>query len=248
MNIIEKLIKEKDELITVHHQKKDVSALKTTLSQLEDEDRHTKEDLNAVNYLLDLIEKHNIDELDNLKDEFIKHEHISKWLEKTKIVFEKLHLKNSDELNTSEKEFIRTEKTKLLKEHKRLEKQLSYLNKIIAKTKFLVADLKNSLSTDLTNGDNISAIGKKLIEKFGTKTTSTYTYTIGRKEIIKFLEETYSINGIKSKTLFDLLEDSKVVEFEVDNTNLNFSNYYNDDIGLGSDWVPLFGSWIFNSK
>jgi len=231
MKIIEKMMKEKDDLVTFYHQKKDFDSLKTSLSQLIEEHDHIKKDLNSVNYLLDLVEKHNINELESLTNEYMDHEHLTKWFEKIKISFEKLHLKNEVDLNISDKEFIKTEKSKLVVEKTHLEKHLSSLDGIIAKSRALVKNLSENFCSDLTTVDNIEAVGKKLMKKF--KGSLQATYSTGRKDIINFLESTYKINKIKSKELFDLLAYSGIIEYKIDDSNIDdiqYFDYYNEGI------------------
>ena len=243
---LEKLMKKKDETIIFHHKKKDIDALKKSLEEFEEEYDEVKNDFGTVNYLLNLVENHPTDNMDDITKEIVKHEHLNTWLEKTKTVFEKLHLRHADELNVSDKEFIKTEKAKLLSEHESLERQLHSLDLIMAKTKYMLTDLQENLCKDLTGGSDIEAVGKKLLEKFGKETKDT-TYTDGMNQVVKFLEDTYSVNKIKSNSLFDILENSKIIEYIVDTTTLENIEYYNYD-EIGTDWIQLWGTWKINLK
>jgi hypothetical protein len=244
MKLIKKLINEKNNQIIFHHQKKDIEALSRTLFELKIEQENIKEDLNSVNYLLDLISENSITELDNLTNEVVAHENFNKWIEQIKLELEKLYSKSSELIKQSDIEFINSEKIKLIAEQKRIEKQLSYLNAIISKTTILLKDLQENYCIDLTKGFNLAKVSKKLLIHFGKNTTLT-TYTSGRSEIINFLENTFSIDKKKSKQLFDLLEQCNVYKYVVDSTLLDIMYY--TDIG-NNNTVPLAGKWIMNTK
>ena len=243
MKIIEKLIEEKNKQIQFHHQKNDVEGLSKTLSELNVERNNLIEDLNSVNYLLDLISEHSIDELDNLTDELIEHENFSLWIEQIKFEFEKLYSNSSAEINQPNKAFIKSEKIKLISMQKKLENELSYFNSIVSKTKNLLNNLQENYCKDLTKGYNIAAVGEKLLNKFGKDSTIT-TYTGGRQKIMHFLEKTFSLDKRKSKQLFDLLEKCGVYNYVADLTAVG--NVYYADIS-NNKTIPMVGIWVINA-
>ncbi len=243
---LERVIQEKDGTIIFHHQKKDIDALKKLLKEFEEDHDKIKNNLVKVNYLLTLVEDHPADNTADVSKESVAREDLDRWLEKTKMIFERLYLKHPEELKVSDKELIRKEKIKLLSEHESLKRQLHSLDLIIAKTKFMVSDLQEDLCIDLTGGAGMEAVGRKLIEKFGEEIKDT-TYTDGRNSVVRYLEKSYSLNKIKSNSLFDILEDNKIVEYIIDThipVNIEYYNY--DKKGL--DWIQLMGTWKINIK
>ncbi|NOZ46262.1 MAG: hypothetical protein GXO79_05715 [Chlorobi bacterium] len=244
MKKFEKLINEKNKSIFFNHQKKDINALKNSLDQLKSEHDNVKEDLNTISYMLSLIDKHSFGNDIKTTNDIIEHNHISKWIKETKAAFEKLYLMNSEELKQSDKEFISAEKVKLTSEFNRLEKQLNYLDAIIAKTVILLQDLQENLCKSITKGYDLAAIGEKLLEKFGKKTDLTL-YSVGRKNFIKFIEDTFLINKIKSKEILDLLIERKVLDYVIDLSNIDVT-YYNNN-SESNNFIPVEGNWIINS-
>ncbi|WP_457609816.1 hypothetical protein [Lutibacter sp.] len=244
MTYFKKLIKEKDKSILFYHKKKDIKALELVLSELNKEHAALKENLNEVVYLLTLIDKHQIITTEKEVKQPSKHQkEIEKWLQSLKDIFEGFHNTSTEDLNKEEIDFIKLENAKLIEEKKNLEHQLKYLNDIISKTTVLLTDVRNEFCKKITNGYNIAAVTKKMVEKFGNKVVGTYTS--GRKEIILFLEEKFGINKINSKELIDLLEKSNTINFKIDIPE-NDVFYYYKDYGFADEFVPIIGAWHIN--
>ncbi len=245
MTYFKKLIEEKDKTITLSHQKKDIDVLEKVLIDLNNECTELKENFNNVTYLLDLIEKHQINVVNEKTKNIIagETEHLSIWLKNLKDIFEGLYKTPSKELSIDEIDFIKLEIPKLNDKKEKLNQQIRYLNNIIAKTSILLMDLRDESCKEISKGDNIVAVTQKMVTKFGDKIVGTYIF--GRKEIIKFLEKTFKINRINSKELIDLLEKCHAINFKIDIPE-NDVFYYYKDYGFADEFVPIIGAWNIN--
>jgi len=240
-------IKEKYEKIISHHQKKDIESLKNTLRELEEEHDKVKEDLDTVDYLLSLLERHG-DAGEGGSGEVTAPGHFASWARRLRKELEKIHLKEAEELTPGEKELIRSERPRLRSEHRRLEEERNYLDGLIAHSKVLLLDLQEKYCATLTNGYDITQTAQKLKDHFGSK-LETISYYGGRDQIIRFLEETFSLNRITSKKLFDLLEDTEVLKFRID-TSLMAPVYYDFDGTEANNFSwgqPLLGTWLIRA-
>ena len=247
MKNIEEQVKEKYNKIVFHHQKKDIEALKSTISQMTEEHDKAKSDLNTLSYYLDLLDKYTLDEPEDVTGPKSQPAQTPGLSKKIRSELEKIHLKDTGELTVQEREFIKTEKTKLISEHNHLEKQLNYFDALIAHAKVLLLDLQEQYCSDLTNGEDLAQTAQKLRDKFGTELKGT-SYYAGRDQIIRFLEHTYSINRIKSKQIFNLLEDTGILKFKIDTSYINVT-YYDFDVNEDNiTWgEPMIGTWFIHA-
>ncbi len=247
MTYFKNLIKENDKNINLFHQKKDIAALENVLENLNREHTILKKNLNSVIYLLDLVDKHKVEiKHDQNKDTFDKldeHQDYSKLAQSKKDIFERLYSKSTKLLNVDEVDFLKQEIPKLTYEKEKFTRQMKYLNDITVKTIVLLKDLRDELCKEITDGNTIEAVSKKISTNLGKKIVGTYAS--GRKTIVNFLEKAYKINRIKSKELIDLLDKSKTINFKID-ISKNDVFYYYKDYGFADQFVPVIGSWTIN--
>lgn len=242
MERIEKMMKEKVDKIILHHQKKDLKALKASLTQLKKEHNEVKKDLDTIYYFLDLFDEINLENPERPSDKSGESAFLGRKPEKSRKIFEQLYLK-AENLSPEEKEFIAREKEKLLNEKTILEKHLKHFDILIAKTKVFLNDIRNVICSELIKGADLVAVGQKLSNKFGNKVTTSF-YSEGKWAIIKFLEHEFSLNRIDSKLLFDLLEDGKIVRYHVNIPDQEAMIYPNDKEGI--DFMPIEAVWEIN--
>lgn len=240
------LIKEKDQKITASYTNKELKNLEGILEQLEVQHQQIKDDITNVHYLLDLIAKHQV-EVENASGKNQHKNGFKNWLTTLTHVFEKLHLTHSDLLSSKDIEFLKVEKSKLLAERKRLEEEHRHIHILIAKTSVFLMDTRETICKKLSKGHSIADVGEKLLEHFGEKIKNEIDYDSGRKKIILFLEDRFSINKIQSKKLFDILEKSKAVNYITDLPNIIKNDTVNFDYYINYSYVPLAGTWHINS-
>ena len=246
MKSIIKLIQGKDKKLRESYAKKEYRNIEKVLVDLEDQHRVIKDQLREINYLLGLIDKHNIDAVP-LGDGDIDSSSTER-INDLKIAFEKYHSKKYDELSVDDMEFLRTEKSKLIQERDRLNMDNKHINGIIAKTNAFLMDVRDQLCKEYTKGETIDEVGLKLKEHFKDEFNSETTYEMGWNKIIGFLEDTYSINRVHAKKLFDILEQSKVVDYVIDTSNFYvFPNYEDFADFTNINYAPLFGTWKINA-
>lgn len=242
-----KKIRRKDQKLTKFFEKKELEKLEKVLYDLSSQHYEIKEHLKEVNYLLDLIEKHNI----QAKDASVEREKIKErdnWLEKLRIRFEKFHLMHTDKLSSDDIEFLRKEKNKLQFEKDQLEKEEHHVLSLLSKAKIFLMDARNQVCERITKGYDIAAVGEKLLEHFGKKPEEANSYDSGRKILMRFFEENLGLDRIRSKELFDLLEKSKVISYTPDLSNLiEIPDYSNFDEFTNLNYMPLFGDWHINA-
>ncbi len=236
-------IRENDKKLNDSYAKKELKNIQIIMDDLEDEHQDIKNDLKSINYLLELIEKHNIEaseKQEDLKDE----ENKKNWLSGLKNTFEKYHLMHANKLNISDIEFLKQEKNKLMAEKAKLEQKHKQIHSLIAKTFAYSVEIQNQICVEFTKGHDIAAISEKILEHFGELIEEETSYEYGRKKIVKFLEETYSINKIQAHKIFDILEKNKVITYKVNLTEVtDFPDYELYD----TNYAPIFGIWYINA-
>ncbi|HHC79631.1 MAG TPA: hypothetical protein ENK46_07105 [Flavobacteriia bacterium] len=243
-NFIE-TIKKKDKKITNFFEKKELGKLEKMYAELEEEHQEIRENLKEVNYLLDLIEKHQVEATEQ-PDKKIKDR--NNWLEKIKSTIEKIHVSTTENLSSDDIEFVQKEKSKLLFEKSQLEKEHHHIHQLLAKIDIYMMDARNTVCKEITKGYDIADVGEKLLEHFGNQLNEETDYDSGRKKIMKFLESLFSINKIKARELVDLLEKSSVIYYKTDYSNVITIPDYDDFIEFTSlNYTPLFGTWYINA-
>ncbi|RUA07085.1 MAG: hypothetical protein DSY82_08700, partial [Flavobacteriia bacterium] len=129
-----------------------------------------------------------------------------------------------------------------------LEKEQHHILALIAKTKIYLMDARDQVCKEITKGYDIAAVGEKLLEHFGKKPEEAISYDSGRKIMMRFFEEHFAIDRIRSKELFDLLEKSKVITYTPDLSNLiEIPDYSNFGEFTNLNYMPLFGNWHINA-
>ena len=243
-NFIE-TIKKKDKKITKFFEKKELSKLEKMHANLEEEHQEIRENLKEVNYLLDLIEKHQVKTAEH-QDKKIKER--NNWLKKIKSTIEKIHVSNTEKLSSDDIEFMQKEKSKLLFEKSQLEKEHHHIHQLLAKMDIYMMDARNMVCKEISKGYDIADVGEKLLEHFGNKINEKIDYDSGRKKIMKFLENLFSINKIKARELVDLLEKSSVIYYKTDYSNIVTIPDYDDFLEFTNlNYIPLFGTWYINA-
>ena len=239
------VLKRKENAVTGSFISKEMKRFEKIMKELEDEHHAIKDDLSKINDLLALIEKHET-KADTAPNTHLNKGVLRQWLHSLEESFENLHLKSSSALDEDEWAFIQKERAKLLFEKARLEKEHHQLHELIAKTSLLLMEARETACFEITKGHSIASVGEKLLEFFGKK-VNVLDYEVGRHEIIKFLREKFKLNRIQAKTLFDILENSKLLKYEIqifENGALLEVDTY--DGGFVTDTVPV-GKWFINA-
>jgi len=219
---------------------KELHNLVDLMFDLQKEHQQIKDNLNNVNHLLDLIEKHDIKpNKTNIVDEST----IGKWLDKLKKAFEKLHLLPTEKLSKKDLELLQNEKGKLLALKHKLEEQHKHIHTLIAKTFTYLIDTQNKICKELTNGYDVAAISQKLVDHFGRK-LETSSYEEGKKQLMEFLEKTFNINKIEAKTIFDILEKNHILYYQINYSNTyEFPTYIDVSEYETITYIPTEGAW-----
>jgi len=242
-----KLVKQKDKKITASYINQELKNFENISEQLEIEHQQIKDDVSTINYLLDLIEKHQIETIDT-KNEFQEKSTDKNWLKELTHTFEKFHLMTTNKLSSKDITYLKTEKSRLLSKKQRLDKEHKSLHELIAKTSVLLMDVRETVCNELSKGHHIADVGEKLLEHFGKEVKDESDYNSGKRKIIHFLEDIFLINKIQSKGIFDLLEKSKVIEYTTKVSNININNYSGDYYYFSNyHYIPLIGTWHINS-
>jgi hypothetical protein len=242
-----KTIKDKDLKLTKSLDKKELVDIEKTLNDLETQHQEIKDNLKDVNYLLDLIEKHKITEVSASKTNK-KVAHRSSWLAKIKDNIEKIHVLHTNKLTPDDIAFLQKESSKLKFEKEQLAKEHHLIHQLIAKARIYLMNTRNAICEEITKGHDIAAVGEKLLEHFGKEIKEEMDYDFGRKKIMTSLEETFLINKIQAKKLFDILEKSNVLQYNMDTSNIiPISNYEDYSEYTNINYMPLFGTWHINA-
>ncbi len=241
-----KLIKEKEERLKKSYAKSELKNIEKITSDLETQHQQIKDDLIEINYLLSLIEEHQIKAANST--DIKKTGQLNNWLTKIKIAFEKYHLRHVDTLSAADITFLQNEKRNLELEKTRLEVEHHYIHALIAKAKVYEMDVFDSVCKELTKGQTITEVGEKLVAHFGKQLANEMTYDMGRRQLMRFIENTFAIDRIRTKKLIDVLEKSKVINFKIDISTIPVY----PDLEIYSDfsdvnYIPLFGIWHINA-
>ncbi len=240
-----KKFKEKEASLEKSYISSELENIEKITSDLEREHQQIIQDIDDVDYLLSLIEKHQIK---TVTDPEKARNHDKGWVTKIKNAFEKYHLMHPEKLSSSDIEFLQNEKYKLELEKKHLETEHHHIHGLIAKTRSYAMNVMDNVCKDLSGGQTVTELGQKLLDHFGKKINHVSSYDSGKKEIIKFLEETFSVNKISSKKIFDILKKSKVIYFQLDVSNVMiYPPYENFTEFTTTDYVPIFGAWFINA-
>jgi len=241
-----KKIKEKVEKLEHSFTQKEQKGIEEIIAGLNKDEQEISENLKRIDYLLDLIDKHEVKA--SKKSQPVEMKHYNKWLSEIKASIEKMHLSGTEELSPADIEFLETEKNKLEAEKRRLERDRSYLHALIAQSDTYMMEIREDACKEASGGDGIDEVSEKLVDKFGRKFEEENVYDVGKKEIIKFLEETYSINKINAHEIFDILEKSGIVKFEIDPSSIaEYMSYDNYDDYMNMDYGPVLGTWYIKA-
>lgn len=236
-----KFLQKKDADLIESYTSKELHNLETIMFDLQKEHQEIKENLKKVNHLLDLIEKHDVKPTENKESE--TEGTIEKWLEKLKKSFEKLHLLPTEKLSKEDMALLQREKGKLLSFKHKLEDQHKHIHTLIAKTFTYLIDTQNKICKELSNGYDVAAISQKLVDHFGRKLDAT-SYEEGKKQLMEFLEKTFSINKIDAKTIFDILEKNHILYYQINYSNAyEFPTYQDVSEYETLTYIPTEGSW-----
>ena len=243
-----KKIEKEDQNLTLFFKKTELSSIEKSIHDLDEQHQEIISNLKEVNYLLELIEKHQIKD-DNSTPITQKEEHRSNWLTKVKEYFERVHLLHTDKLTADEIVYLQKEKSKLIFEKAQIEKEHHLVHHLIVKAKVYLIDVRNIICKEITKGYDVASVGEKLLEHFGKKIEGKMDYDIGRRKVVKKLESTFSINKIQAKKVFDILEKSKVLKYKIDISNniVSIPDYANFYEFTDLNYTPLFGTWYINA-
>ena len=222
--------------------KKEQKGIEHLIVGFEDDEREITDNLKKVNYLLDLIEKHEVKTLDDSQSE--ETEQHKTWLSEIQNSFEKIHLTETEELSRADIELLEIEKSKLEAEKKQLERDQKFVLSLIAKSNVYLMEARETAMGEVAKGQSIDEISTKLVDHFGRKLELSI-YEVGRREIVKFIEKTISINRIDAHKAFNILEKSEVVEYIVDPPSLLMDIESYDYMGM--DYTPVYGNWNINA-
>jgi len=236
-----KYLQKNDAKLIESYASKELDNLETLMFDLQKEHQQIKEHLKKVNHLLELIDKHNINELKAPTNS--KENKVEEWLDKLKKSFEKFYLLSTDKLSQGDIEVLQKEKGKLLALKNKLTEQHKHIHTLIAKTFTYLIDTQNKICKELTNGYDVAAISQKLVDHFGQKIKSS-SYNAGKKMIIEFLENTFNINKIDAKTVFDILEKNHILYYQINYSNAyEFPTYEDVSEYESMTYIPTEGSW-----
>ncbi len=251
-NDLEKWLEKKDKKITLYHDKKDRESLQETLEKLDAEKNSIMEELHSLELLIDMVSGLQKGDMDTQGKKFEDFNEYKRWIKELKKSLKEISIKSRNDITPEEMEFLNRETSKILTERERLEKHLKEIEKIYAKTKVLLIDLNETYCRDLSSGHSISAVGEALKEKFGIKLEEGYS--VGRWQMIKFLEKHFKIKRREAVRLLDLLKDTKVIVYTVEfpNDNINGINFYTPYMGEFMDEVgivdePVLGYWVIDA-
>ena len=122
--------------------------------------------------------------------------------------------KESHDYCKSDAEYIENELVLLKEEKDRVQTRLGKIEEIIAKTHVLENDLNEDLCRQLSGEHSLAEVGELLKGKFYQRLKEGHDK--GREDIRNFLEQSYKISKKKSRELFTLLEEVKIIHYWVD--------------------------------
>ncbi len=234
-------IKNRDSKITSSFIKEEIWKIHSVEDELNSEKEILEKQLKQINYLLDLIEKYEIEV--NLEKK--NKNHRKSWLNKLEKKLEEYYLLEKDSLTSADKKFLEEEKSKLLFEKEKLKEEIKAIIKEMAENKVLLMDLYETITTKITKGHNLASVWEKLIEKFGKKLVSDTYYDIWADKIKKFLEKEFKLDKIETNILFKILEDSNLIYFKIDNSFIPYSSLTYDAFYTNLE-MPIW-EWYINS-
>ncbi|NOX45405.1 MAG: hypothetical protein GXO89_00325 [Chlorobi bacterium] len=251
-NDLGKWIEKKDRKINISHEKKDRDALRKVLEKLSIEQQEIIEDIHYIDYLIDLINHPNPGKVKGSPNYFGEYLSFKSWLKELKKALKEINMKPKGEITEEELGFLKKEKARLQAEKERVEKHLTEIDKIIAKTTIMLIDLEETYCRDLSNGRSIAAVGEVILEHTGKRLDDGYS--IGRWKIINLFEKHFKIKRREAVKLFDLVKDAGVVVYNVDipGDNLENVNFYTPYMGEYMDEagivdMPVYGYWMVNA-
>ena len=234
-------IKGKVDKLNHSYTKKELKGIEHQMADFEKDEREITDNLRKVDYLLGLIEHHDVNEVE-ITDKEVKIEY-EKYLLDLENDFERIYKTSKEELTKSEIELLETEKNKLEAEKKRLARDQKYILSLIAQANVYLMEARETTFKEYTNGYGITEVSEKLVDHFGKKSELT-VYEVGRRDMIKFIEKTFSIGRIDAHKAFNILENSEVVKFVVDISSLEYMSYNNY---MSMEYTPVFGNWFINA-
>lgn len=243
-NFIKRIEKKADRL-NISHTNKEQKSIERVLEDLTKDRWAISENLNKINDLLVLIGEHEVCSIDISHKGIDNHE---SWLSKIQNTLEQLHLTKSDDLSSKDIKLLEEEKHKLEIEKKRLEKDQKYIFSLIAHANVYLMEVREEACKDATNGQGINELSSKIADYFDKKISELTYYEIGKRKIVKFIEETFSVNKIDAQKAFHILEKSEIIKFVIDPqtipTYVAMGSY---DTYMGEEYIPPMGNWHMNA-
>ncbi|HDL18320.1 MAG TPA: hypothetical protein ENH29_04645 [Bacteroidetes bacterium] len=162
--------------------------------------------------------------------------------------FAKLWLIKTRKYTDIDHEYLTRELPRLKAEKESVEIHLHKIEELMAKTKVLIDNLDEELCNKLTGSSSLAGTGQILLDHFGKKLQGKRSE--GRKNIRKFLEDHYVINHSASRELFALLEEVRLLQYQVDipqNLLKEPFNFGNMDLDMalypGNELLLQLGGW-----
>jgi len=241
-------VKEKDQRIIDSYAKKELRDMEKICSSLEDQHDQIRRDISKIDYLLDSIDKYKINSVLEEIDSEKKRSEFKKWINELRSEFESIYTIPEEELTPEDIKFLKTEKSKLLGEKKRLVVEEHHINVLLAKSIVYLMDTRETICKEITGGHSIADVGEKLLEHFGKQLKEETTYNEGRRKIIHYLEDKFQIESSEVQILFSILEKSHVLIYKIDLKSIDtFSDYNVFDDYTNPSYSPLFGVWHINA-
>jgi len=243
MKKITERIKKKVEKLEHSYKKNELKEMEGLVMGFEKDALDISGNLMEINNLIDLIDKHEI----NAKEYQAREENnsIEIWVKEIHHEIKEAYLKRKDELLPEDIKFLEEEKGKLEIDKRRLERDQKFIMSLLAKSKIQLMEARETVCKEITNGKGIDSVGNKLVDNFGRKIELT-VYEVGRRDILKFIEKTYSINLINAHKVFDILEKSGIVKFEIDPSSLVMQQMEYDAY-MEMEYTPVMGNWHINA-
>lgn len=212
------------------------------IRELEDSEFHINAKINKIVYLLDLIDNHEI-----VAKKYDPNEvYITQgdWISTLVSNFEKISIKKIEELLPEEIELIERETGKLKATLLLLKKQQHFIISLIAKSKIHLMEVSNIVCKEETGGDSIVEVAQSLLDNFG-KELDYAEYEVGKIAFVNYIKKRYSISRKSAHKVFNLLEHSRVLVFNLEPTYLNIEIPL--DTFMQTDVSPMAGKWIIKA-
>ena len=236
-----KRIEKKVDRLNSSHTNKEQKGMEQVVEDLTKDRWEISENLNKINDLLDLIAEHEVCSIDIPHKGIDDHE---TWLSKIQNNFEQFHLIKSDDLSAKDIKLLEEEKHKLEIEKKRLEKDQKYIFSLIAHANVYLMEARDNTCKNATNGQSIDELSTMIADHFGEKISELTYYEVGKREIIKFIKETFSVNKIDAHKAFHILEKSEVLQFVIaPQTIPTYVAMGSYDTYMGEEYIPPMGNW-----